>query len=69
MRPPNGVLLTVQSTAHVDGNQLMVEVEISDMTIDEGSHFATVLSRGVYTVARDAKGTWTVVRYRAVDMK
>lgn len=69
MEPPNGILLTLGPTTEPAADQLKVQVEITDMTIEKGSHFATILSRGIYTVAKDAKRAWTVVGHQALEVK
>jgi RHS repeat-associated protein len=43
--------------------------EVSDMTIEEGSHFATILSRGVYTMTEDSKTGWVALDRQAVEVK
>jgi len=69
MKPPNGILFTVGPTTDATADRLKVHVEISNMTIEAGSHFATILSRGIYTVAKDAKRAWTVVGHQALEVK
>jgi hypothetical protein len=66
MRSLDGVLVTV-GTVPIQADRAEVPVEIADMTLEPGSHFATLLSRGFYNVAVDAKGVWTIVEYRATE--
>lgn len=69
MKPSNGILFSVGRTRKTDAAQDTVRVEISDMAIEEGAHFATIRSRGLYTVVMDAKRAWTIVRYESLDVR
>jgi hypothetical protein len=52
----DGILVTV-GAARIHGDRAEVPVEIADMTLEPGSHFATLLPRGLYNAwTRRASG-------------
>jgi hypothetical protein len=55
--------------SHDAGNGADVSVGIIDTNIDVGTHFATILSGGVYTMVRETNATWRVIGYEALDVK
>jgi hypothetical protein len=68
--PGEGILFTVApATKATDNDVLKVEIEISDLNIEEGTHFATILFRGIYTVTKDANRAWIVLGHQASDLQ
>ena len=68
LKPPNGTLLTIGSPVNAGTDKRKVRVEVSDMNIEPGTHFATLRSRGVYTVAKEAKTGWVVLDYEPLPL-
>jgi hypothetical protein len=61
---PNGVELDLTRIELVAPDRMHVDVEIANMNIEPGSHFAILESSGTYTLVNTASG-WSVDTYKA----
>jgi hypothetical protein len=63
LKAPKGILLSIGRIVKLRSNEVRVGIEISNLTIEPGSHFATLLSSGTYKLANPAESEWSILSY------
>jgi hypothetical protein len=66
--PPSGMELDLTRIEPAGEAGLTIDVTLVNLTLEPGSHFATLLSRGTYTLAKDTSG-WSVATYESRSLE